>query len=838
MPPTLSLKRHDYEDETLSMANLKEATSATKLTQGAAHSTSLLAGRKHPSTPPPPSNPVRSWNRSHAAMQTHGIKLFKNEEDLEKQHEPMEWANEWDHGHRDTTTTTRGERAAALWDKVGGGGVGTVQGVAHSGPKSGSLGSVAMHVPRSPRAQGSPPTSMSNRGAHSQRGSDRRPSYHQGMLQMRGGHQRRRSVLDDVDREAPNVCEFMEDRLYFMWTNTAPISTSRTTYLTIDKYLTYMEFCHDFGPFNIADVFRFCCLMKERMEIAAAQGKILCLHTKPNDKKRANAAFAMSCYMMLLQNKTPEEAYAPIEYVHPPFTPYRDAADCPAHYTLSILDCLRGLRKGLDLGLLRLDQFDVKEYEHYERVVNGDFNWITPFFIAFAGPKDPMTRARLVELQARAAQAAAEAAAEGREATEEETTSEESSSSTLSSLASTRSNTPSPIQSSAGSSRISTPFITSSVMLPADQPRDCPLSSSLQASSIHSHHEDSKIKAPSPLSSSITSGSPEEDTVESYSNSASAREGKEEHVLMEGQPVVKKIRKKRTRLQKSFQSLLDYFEQKAKVHTVIRLNAPTYDKNHFLARGMQHMDMIFADGTNPPWSIVELFLEVSEEVIQFKQGVVAVHCMAGLGRTGTLIGAYLMRHFDMTAREVIAFLRLMRPGSVVGPQQSWLAENEWRLRGMQVKMEERMFGKAVARPPSPTNSLKSALQTPATDYDAVFSRASSAGLEPPANVIEGGSITLLDSDETASSVSSTSSTSSANASSDVTSEDTDDSDNGQGPGVIDPLDTIAVDVISDSANDFELVVNGIEAIPIQPRKHDDSHHNHRNHHQHHHHLHQ
>lgn len=53
-------------------------------------------------------------------------------------------------------------------------------------------------------------------------------------------------------------------------------------------------------------------------------------------------------------------------------------------------------------------------------------------------------------------------------------------------------------------------------------------------------------------------------------------------------------------------------------------------------------------------------------------GAIAVHCKAGLGRTGSLIGAYLMKHYRMTACEVISFMRIMRPGSVVGPQQNWL----------------------------------------------------------------------------------------------------------------------------------------------------------------------
>lgn len=50
------------------------------------------------------------------------------------------------------------------------------------------------------------------------------------------------------------------------------------------------------------------------------------------------------------------------------------------------------------------------------------------------------------------------------------------------------------------------------------------------------------------------------------------------------------------------------------------------------------------------------------------------HFLAGLGRTGTLIGAYLMKHHKFTAAEAIAWLRICRPGSVIGPQQNYLEE--------------------------------------------------------------------------------------------------------------------------------------------------------------------
>jgi len=38
--------------------------------------------------------------------------------------------------------------------------------------------------------------------------------------------------------------------------------------------------------------------------------------------------------------------------------------------------------------LIDLDVFDLEDYEFHEKVENGDWNWITPNFIAFASPRD------------------------------------------------------------------------------------------------------------------------------------------------------------------------------------------------------------------------------------------------------------------------------------------------------------------------------------------------------------------------------------------------------------------------------------------------------------------
>lgn len=48
--------------------------------------------------------------------------------------------------------------------------------------------------------------------------------------------------------------------------------------------------------------------------------------------------------------------------------------------------------------------------------------------------------------------------------------------------------------------------------------------------------------------------------------------------------------------------------------------------------------------------------------------------LAGLGRTGTLIACYMMKHFRLTAAEAIGWIRICRPGSVIGPQQNFIEE--------------------------------------------------------------------------------------------------------------------------------------------------------------------
>ncbi len=63
-----------------------------------------------------------------------------------------------------------------------------------------------------------------------------------------------------------------------------------------------------------------------------------------------------------------------------------------------------------------------------------------------------------------------------------------------------------------------------------------------------------------------------------------------------------------------------------------------------------------------------------------ESGSVAVHCKAGLGRTGTMIGCYVMKHYDFPALDFIGWIRICRPGSVLGPQQFFLVNMEAKCR--------------------------------------------------------------------------------------------------------------------------------------------------------------
>ncbi|XP_041420532.1 dual specificity protein phosphatase CDC14C isoform X3 [Xenopus laevis] len=343
-------------------------------------------------------------------------------------------------------------------------------------------------------------------------------------------HKRPRNLADEEEEEVGEEDDFEEeadsympitDRFYFAILCSKPKTTSGSHYFSIDDELVYENFYADFGPLNLAMLYRYCMKLNKKIKSFLMTKKKIVHYTCGDDKKQANAAFLVGSFAIIYLNKQPLELYRLLQAGSTNYLPFRDASFGTCSFHLTLLDCFNALHKALQYNFFDFKTFDVEEYQHYERAENGDFNWIVPEkFLAFSGP-----------------------------------------------------------------------------------------------------HQKSKIE----------SGYPHH-APEAY---------------------------------------FPYF-RKHNITTIVRLNKKMYEAKRFTDANFEHHDLFFVDGSTPSDAIVKKFLNICENA----EGAIAVHCKAGLGRTGTLIGCYMMKHYRMTAAETIAWIRICRPGSVIGPQQQFMVDKQ------------------------------------------------------------------------------------------------------------------------------------------------------------------
>nr|XP_012142877.1 PREDICTED: protein tyrosine phosphatase domain-containing protein 1-like [Megachile rotundata] len=88
----------------------------------------------------------------------------------------------------------------------------------------------------------------------------------------------------------------------------------------------------------------------------------------------------------------------------------------------------------------------------------------------------------------------------------------------------------------------------------------------------------------------------------------------------------------------------------------------TYDPNIFMKNGIYYYNFALKDYGDATMSKLLDMVKVVAFAVQ--EGRVAIHCHAGLGRTGVLIACYLIYSLRVRANDAIRFVRMKRPSAI------------------------------------------------------------------------------------------------------------------------------------------------------------------------------
>lgn len=183
--------------------------------------------------------------------------------------------------------------------------------------------------------------------------------------------------------------EIIKDKLYWISDKNPPKNQPNAFFFNIDSDLAYEPFSSDFVPLDLGKTYRFISELQKLLQEPSYLRSKFYHHTSLDTAKRANAACLMGAFQIITLGRTAEEAWEPFARVQPALEEYKDASYTASSYRCSILDCLRGLEYAIKLRWFDVKSFNLRDYEYYEKVENGDLNWIIPGkFVAFSGPLD------------------------------------------------------------------------------------------------------------------------------------------------------------------------------------------------------------------------------------------------------------------------------------------------------------------------------------------------------------------------------------------------------------------------------------------------------------------
>ncbi len=115
-------------------------------------------------------------------------------------------------------------------------------------------------------------------------------------------------------------------------------------------------------------------------------------------------------------------------------------------------------------------------------------------------------------------------------------------------------------------------------------------------------------------------------------------------------------------------------------HVLVSLNEDPPETAAVLREGLEHVRIPFADYTAPTQQQIGEFVAALAERLRRGQ-TVAVHCQAGVGRTGTMLACYFVS-LGMSPTEAIEHMRRRRPGAVESDEQERAIRDYWvRMQG-------------------------------------------------------------------------------------------------------------------------------------------------------------
>ena len=101
--------------------------------------------------------------------------------------------------------------------------------------------------------------------------------------------------------------------------------------------MVYEPFFADFGPLNLGMTYRFVTEL-EKLVTDSTYSKYLIYHyTSLDSAKKANAAYLMGAFQVIVLKKTAEEAWKPFQKIQPPFADYRDASYGACTYKCTVI---------------------------------------------------------------------------------------------------------------------------------------------------------------------------------------------------------------------------------------------------------------------------------------------------------------------------------------------------------------------------------------------------------------------------------------------------------------------------------------------------------------------